>query len=141
MAYWVYGRDSQTGEKTNPFFSEAATEDAARAEATAQSMLVEWVETHVEERARPGASFTPAPETKQTTRARMRLAGPWKLLLGIVGLLAAVGLLHWLSGSNAEQSGLSNSAAAWSNGTGLAWVGQSLRSTFPPSLAPPRRKA
>lgn len=46
MAYWVYGQDAQTGERTDPLFSEAATEEAARAEAIAQGMIVESVERH-----------------------------------------------------------------------------------------------
>jgi hypothetical protein len=47
MAYWVYGRDRTTGQPTEPFFSEAQTEETARAEAAAQDMIVESVERHV----------------------------------------------------------------------------------------------
>jgi hypothetical protein len=54
MAFWVYGRDSQTGARTDPLFCEAATEESARAEATAQGMVVESVERHDEGR-RPSA--------------------------------------------------------------------------------------
>src|SRR5262245_58477332 len=59
MAFWVYGRDSQTGTRTDPLFSEAATEETARAEATAQGMIVESVERHDEGR-RPPTPPSPA---------------------------------------------------------------------------------
>ena len=49
MPYWIHGRDAETGEPTEPMFSEAQSEEAARAEATAQGMIVEWVKPHVEE--------------------------------------------------------------------------------------------
>jgi hypothetical protein len=59
MAFWVYGRDSQTGAKTDPLYSEAASEEAARAEATAQGMVVESVERH-DEGWRPPALVSPS---------------------------------------------------------------------------------
>ena len=46
MPFWVYGRDSDTGE-TAQFLSEAATEQAARAEAGEQGIIVDSVESHV----------------------------------------------------------------------------------------------
>ena len=48
MPYWVHGRDAETGELIEPMFSEAESEEAARAEATARGMIVERVEPHVE---------------------------------------------------------------------------------------------
>lgn len=42
MPFWVYGHDRDTEERDR-FFSEAASEDAARAEAVAQGMIVESV--------------------------------------------------------------------------------------------------
>ena len=48
MPFWLYGRDSITGQPTDPFFSAAATEEAARSEATAQGMLVDSVEAHLD---------------------------------------------------------------------------------------------
>jgi hypothetical protein len=53
MAFWVHGRDSQTGARTDPLFSEAATDEMARAEAAAQGMIVESVERHDEGRRPP----------------------------------------------------------------------------------------
>ena len=48
MAFWLYGRDPITGQPTDPFFSAATTEEAARSEATAQGMLVDSVEAHLD---------------------------------------------------------------------------------------------
>ncbi len=44
MPFWVHGRDSESGEETDPFFSVAATEADARAQAEAQGILVEDVQ-------------------------------------------------------------------------------------------------
>jgi hypothetical protein len=48
MPFWVYGRDSETGQPTDPLFSEEASVEAARAEATAQGMIVESVVRHTD---------------------------------------------------------------------------------------------
>jgi hypothetical protein len=44
MAYWVYGRDAETGELVAPLLSDEPDETGARAQAASQGMLVEAVE-------------------------------------------------------------------------------------------------
>jgi len=46
MAFVIHGRDPLTGEKTDPFFSNATTEELAREEATSQGLLIDLVERH-----------------------------------------------------------------------------------------------
>src|SRR5262245_56535541 len=48
MPFWVYGRDRETGKPTEPLFSDATSDTAARAEATEQGMIVERIELHTE---------------------------------------------------------------------------------------------
>jgi hypothetical protein len=44
MAFVIHGRDPRTGEKSDPFFSNATTEELARNEATTQGLVVDRVE-------------------------------------------------------------------------------------------------
>ncbi len=64
MAFVIHGRDPRTGEKSDPFFSNATTEELARAEATTQGMVVDLVERH-EDR-------TPAATTSLSTLGAAR---------------------------------------------------------------------
>ena len=93
MAYWIRGRDSQTGEPTDAFFSEADNEDAARAQATAQGMVVESVECHIEG---PKPSENPRNEQKSKPGLKRRL-----FQLGLVILLLVIAtawvVRGWLS--------------------------------------------
>ena len=110
MAFWVYGRDSQTGTRTDPLFSEAATEESARAEATAQGMIVESVERHVEGRRRPTppAGVGPAsadPRGKPTyeftpeqCQVIGRLASYMTIFGGVLMLFGAGQILDGLAG-------------------------------------------
>jgi hypothetical protein len=44
MSYWVYGKDSATGQPSEPFFCDAESEEAARQQASAEGIVVEEVE-------------------------------------------------------------------------------------------------
>jgi hypothetical protein len=48
MAFWVYGRDRDTRQPDARLFSDAESEEAARAEAESQGIAVERVEPHLE---------------------------------------------------------------------------------------------
>src|SRR5262245_33753287 len=100
MACRVYGRDAQSGEHTDPFFTEAATEAAARAEAAAQGMIVESVEPHVdttgaraprEGRPEPQYEFTPDQDREIAGLAwYMRILGGALILFGGLQLVAGL---------------------------------------------------
>ena len=108
MAFWVYGRDSQTGTRTDPLFSEAATEETARAEATAQGMIVESVERH-DEGWRPPALVSPSaggpgsigPQyefTPEQCQVIGRLASYMTIFGGVLMLFGAGQILDGLAG-------------------------------------------
>ena len=44
MPFWIYGRDGETGQPTDPFFSDSRDESAARREAEALGIQIESVE-------------------------------------------------------------------------------------------------
>jgi hypothetical protein len=63
MPFWVYGRDGATGQPINPFFSEAANEAAARAEAEARGIIVESLKLHGVATAILSRESIPSPNT------------------------------------------------------------------------------
>jgi hypothetical protein len=71
VAFWVYGRDSKTG-KPAEFFSDADTEDAARAEAGTQGIIVDRVERHAEASAPPSSAITATPPRQPAEPAGAR---------------------------------------------------------------------
>lgn len=79
MPFWVNGRDSQTGQATDPFFSEAGSEEAAREEATAQGMIVESVERHTETERSPQRAPPPAPMSEEPMSAGRGGGGGYEL--------------------------------------------------------------
>ena len=102
MPYWIYGRDAQSDEPARRVYSEAGTEDEARAEGVARGMLVEAVRpaplgerngtTPEREPPAPGGAyeFTPAQnETIASLSRYMRLAGIVLVLFGVLQAVAA----------------------------------------------------
>lgn len=99
MPYWVHGRDNESGEPTDPFFTDAEDETVARAEATAQGIIVETVEPFVGEvagnvpfpdvvpdEARQGVEF--ATVAREGVPPKVKIANPvttgFQLGLGII---------------------------------------------------------
>lgn len=91
MAFWVYGRDQETGEQTE-LYSEAASEDAARAEATEQGLIVERVEASVapDQPELPAQPFGQLKRTPPPPPLRMTFSG---LALGIAEFVSFIGCL------------------------------------------------
>ena len=108
MGYWIYGRNAQSDEPARRLFSEAASEDAARAEGEARGLVVDAVrpaplaEMPADAAPRPpvpgGAyEFTEAQNATIASLVRyMRLAGIALLLFGL--LQAAGGLISTRNG-------------------------------------------
>jgi hypothetical protein len=102
MGYWIYGRDAKSDEPARRLFSEAETEDAARAEGESRGMLVEAVRPALTADAAPGAELrVPAPggpyeftEAQNATIASlvryMRLAGIALLLFGLLQVAGGI---------------------------------------------------
>jgi len=100
MPFWVYGRDARSGQRTDPFFSDAADEATARAEASAQGMIVESVEPDLRAAGSEAAAERPAaaqyefrPEQKQAIAGLawyMRIVGGALVIFG--GFQLVVGL-------------------------------------------------
>ena len=103
MGYWIYGRTAQSDEPARRLFSEAATEEAARAEGESRGLVVDAVRpAPLAEGPEDAAPRLPVPggpyeftEPQNATIASlvryMRLAGIALLLFGL--LQAASGLI------------------------------------------------
>lgn len=101
MGYWIYGRDAKSDEPARRIYSEAPTEEAARAEGIARGMLVEAVRpAQADERAAahaerpapvPGGPYEFTLEQNATIASLsryMRLAGIVLLLFGLLQVAA-----------------------------------------------------
>jgi hypothetical protein len=99
MPFWVYGRDSETDQPTDPMFSQADTEDAARAEATSQGLIVERVEPHIEEEAVLPTAQPAATRAHQLTANQHQIINDLAWYLRVFGaILIATGILQVIAG-------------------------------------------
>jgi hypothetical protein len=103
MPYWLYGRDAATGQPAEPFFSATASEEAARAEATAEGLFVEEVEFVPQRPESPQLPVTEATSQPRSTAdhsvaERLVLIFRWLAvvcgLLGLVAVLTSLDLLR-----------------------------------------------
>jgi hypothetical protein len=104
MQYWVYGVDSSSKQPRDPLFLEADSEDAARAQATAEGMQVEEVEP-----VQPRSEVAPAPEGTRAVarflRADHLLARCLVVTLRVLAVLAALwGLLSTVAAREAAKA-------------------------------------
>ena len=87
MGFWVHGRDSDSGKPTEPFFSDADSEDAAREQAAAQGIIVESIVLHVDDTVAAKPASVPEPPCDAAEHS----TSSWLIvaIFGVMNLLAA----------------------------------------------------